>query len=63
MTFQIKEAGSKIATTVSTSERVFDLIFKITGDEPTAIEVASWSELASIGEIYETDTFLVKVVE
>jgi hypothetical protein len=61
--FEVKEAGSRIATTVSTSERVFDMILKITGDEAIAIEVSSWSELASIGETYETESFVVTVTD
>jgi hypothetical protein len=42
---------------------VFDLIYKIMNDEETAIEVSSWSEVASVGDIYETDTFTVEVID
>lgn len=35
----------------------------LTGDFKKAVEVASWAELATIGDVYEDDDFLVTIVE
>ncbi|WP_371367823.1 hypothetical protein SRRS_16200 [Sporomusa rhizae] len=60
--FKIRQEETNITTTVSTSSMVFDLIYKIMNDERVAIEVSSWSEVASVGDSYETDNFTVKVI-
>lgn len=60
--FKVRQEETNITTTVSTSSMVFDLIYKIMNDERVAIEVSSWSEVASVGDSYETDNFTVKVI-
>lgn len=60
--FKIRLEETNITTTVFTSNMVFDLIYRIIKDENMAIEVSSWSELASVGDIYETDIFTVEVI-
>lgn len=60
--FTIRQGESNITTTVFSSSMVFDLIYKIMKDERLAIEVSSWSEVASVGDIYETDNFIVEVI-
>jgi hypothetical protein len=60
--FIIRQGESNITTAVFNSSMVFDLIYKITKDERVAIEVSNWSEVASAGDIYETDNFTVEVI-
>ncbi|SDD73805.1 hypothetical protein [Sporomusa acidovorans] len=60
--YEISQEETNITTTVSTSSMVFDLIYEIMNDEAIAIEVSSWSEVASVGNSYETDNFTVKVI-
>ena len=60
--FNIRQEETNITTTVSTSSMVFDLIHKIMNDERVSIEVSSWSEVASVGDSYDTDHFTVKVI-
>ncbi|HMM21470.1 MAG TPA: hypothetical protein PKA10_12190 [Selenomonadales bacterium] len=60
--FTITQGENNITTTVFSSSIVFDLIYKITKDETVAIEVSSWSEVASVGDIYKTDNFTVEVI-
>jgi hypothetical protein len=61
ISFTIRQGD--ITTTVFNNDRVFDLIYKITNDKAMTIEVTSWSELASVGDIYETGTFTVEVID
>lgn len=44
-------------------ENVRDKILFITNDLETAIDVSSWCELASVGEVYEHDEFTVEIIE
>ena len=44
-------------------ECVIDNILFITNDFETAINVSSWCELASVGEVYEHDEFTVEIIE
>ena len=44
-------------------ESVIDKILFITNDIETAINVSSWCELASVGEVYEHDEFTVEIIE
>ena len=60
--FKIRLGETNITTTVVTSSMVFDLIYRTMKDESMAIEVSSWSEVASVGDIYETDIFTVEVI-
>ncbi|CQR73896.1 hypothetical protein SOV_33950 [Sporomusa ovata DSM 2662] len=60
--FQIRKKGANITATVFNNTVVFDLIYKMPNDETMAIEVSSWSELAGVGDIYETDNFTVEVI-
>ena len=58
---------------VSTWERtegdVYNAVYDIVGDKlaengiPLAQEIAGWADLATIGEIYETDEVRAEVVE
>ena len=44
--------------------RVYELLREYDlADEQSAIEASSWCELASVGETYETDKFMIEVVE
>ena len=42
---------------------VYDRIMFITNNHELAAEVSSWSENALVGEVYETDEFIVAVIE
>ena len=44
-------------------ENIIDKILFITSDLETAINVSSWCELASVGEVYEHDEFTVEIIE
>lgn len=44
-------------------EKVREMVLLITDNPETAIDVASWCELASIGEVYEHDQFAVEIIE
>ena len=50
-------------------QATYEDIRNIVGDElapngvPLAIEISSWAELATIGEVYETEKVKVEVVE
>ena len=44
-------------------KKVRDKILFITKDIETAINVSSWCELASVGEVYENDEFTVEIIE
>lgn len=44
-------------------DKVYRLIMFITGCHLTSSNVASWCELASVGEIYEDEKFTVTIVE
>ena len=44
-------------------ESVRDKILFITNNPETAIEVSSWCELATVGEVYEHDEFTVEIIE
>jgi len=60
--FKIRQEETNITATVSTSNMVFDLIYKMVNDEAIAIEVSSWSEVAGAGDSYDADHFTVKVI-
>ena len=44
-------------------ENVIDKVLLITNNVETAINVSSWCELASVGEVYEHDEFTVEIIE
>ncbi len=60
--FKIRLGETDITTTVFTSSMVFDLIYGVMLDETMAVEASSWSEVASVGDIYEADLFTVEVI-
>ena len=43
--------------------RMYDAIEDFTDDIPLAIEVTSWAELASVGEVFESKYFKAEIIE
>lgn len=39
-------------------DSVFDFVLRITNDIELAMDVQGWSDLAEIGEVYDTDYFV-----
>lgn len=60
--FKIRLEETAMTTTVFTSSMLFDWIYGVLRDERMAIEISSWSEIASVGDIYEADNFTVEVI-
>lgn len=44
-------------------EKVYDMIMELTDNHDEAANASSWCELASIGEIYESDDFTIEIIE
>ncbi len=55
-----KDGGSTI--TVDNLDSLFSIVQNRT-DEETAIEVESWAELATVGEVYEIRDLVIEVVD
>ena len=60
--FKTQSKGYKSTHFSGCSEDLYDEIEYHFGHE-VAAEVSSWAELASVGEEYEHDEFIVKMVE
>lgn len=58
--WEVKKDGG-ITITVKDLDDLFNIIDEQT-DEETAIEVESWAELATVGEVYEIRDFVIEVV-
>lgn len=61
--YKITNLKTKVAHIVTTLNFIYDYIERISGDELLAIDVFSWCELATVGEVYETDTFAVEIID
>ena len=45
------------------SKKVYDLVMELTNNHEIAADASSWCELASVGEIYESELFNIEIVE
>lgn len=65
--YLVTDKGTDEQQTTYDAERVYDCIVEIIGDDDEAVKIAidasSWSEIASIGEVYEAESFTVEVIE
>lgn len=57
------DENKPIVTIIYNLDNLLSDIEGLTGDTALAIEVMSWAELASIGDVYEHDDFTVEIVE
>jgi hypothetical protein len=44
-------------------QRVYDLVFQITGNHNDSANAQGWCELASLGETYTTNLFTIEIIE
>ena len=44
-------------------KRVYDLVKQITDNHELAEEASSWCQLASVGEVFDSDLFKVEIIE
>ena len=62
-----KHSTSGIALRVSADVQLYNYIYRIVGDKlasngiPVAIEADGWGEIACVGEVFETEDFVVIV--
>ena len=61
MAINIKSNNGKFIKIYYNVDDVFDHILAITNNPELAMDVQGWSDLASIGETYETDKFIAIV--
>ena len=43
--------------------RVYDLVIQITDNHEAAADSSSWCELATVGEMYDSDLFTIEIIE
>lgn len=58
MKIKISLKNAKASRICKDVDSVFDCIMAITNDIELAMDVQGWSDLASIGESYETEEFI-----
>ena len=57
MKIRITKNGTNVSRICYDVDDVFDFIMAITNDIELAMDVQGWSDLAVIGEVYDTDYF------
>ena len=61
--YKVKSKTSPVVFVEKNPDLVYDSVERITGDEVLAIEASSWADLATNGDVYESELFVVEVIE